>query len=210
MMTIEQYGVKLVRLERDDIELVRHWRNQGEIASFMEYRDIITPEAQAKWFESINNKYNYYFIIVHENKKIGLINSKNYDPEKGFGEGGIFIWDKDHINSFAAVFATLCLLNFVFFTLKLCTRSRARVLRTNERAIYYNKLIGYKLLPGQENVENQLYELTLDDYVKNATRLNNAAMALNEGKSELKFSGTVSARNLDEMNALLQKLAASK
>src|SRR5687767_11424681 len=113
MMILEQYGVRLVRLKEEDIELVRHWRNQGDIANYMEDRNHITREAQVKWFDSIDNKFNYYFIIVYDGKKIGLINSKNYDPKEGFGEGGIFIWDKEYINSFAAVFATLCLLNFV-------------------------------------------------------------------------------------------------
>ena len=210
MMVIEQYGVRLVRLGEEDIELVRYWRNHHKIARYMQYQEEITPEMQVKWFNSVNNKYNYYFIIEFEGKKVGLINSKDYDPEKGFGEGGIFMWDKDHSNSFAAVFATLCLLNFVFFKLKACTLSRARILRSNHRAIHYNKLIGYKLLPGQDEVENQLYELTVEDYIKNATRLNNAAMALNEGKSELIFRGPPSARNLDVMNRLLEKQAPAK
>lgn len=204
MLTLEQYGVKLSRLTAYDIELVRHWRNQNDIADYMEFQEQITAEQQVKWFKSINNKYNYYFIIEFEGKKIGLINAKNYNPQEGFGEGGIFIWDKDYINSFAAVFATLCLLNFSFLALKL-EKSSARVLRTNERAIQYNKLIGYKLLPGQENIENQLYELTLADYKTNATKLNNAAIALCEGKGNPVYSGTVCEENMDEINNLLLK-----
>ncbi len=203
MLILEQYGVKLVRLQEEDIELVRHWRNQSDIANYMEYRVQISPEAQVKWFHSINNKFNYYFVIVFEGKKIGLINAKNYEPSQGFGEGGIFIWDKEYINSFAAVFATLCLLNFSFITIGL-RKSRARILRNNERAIHYNKLIGYKLLPGQEDVENQLYELTLEDYKANSTKLNAAAAALCPGNGALTFSGTVCPENMDEINQLLR------
>ncbi len=205
MLTLEQYGIKLTRLTTADIELVRHWRNQNDIAGYMEYRKQITAEEQVEWFKSINNKYNYYFIIEFEGKKIGLINSKNYNPKEGFGEGGIFIWDKEYINSFAAVFATLCLLNWAFFSLKLCTLSKARILRSNERAIHYNKLIGYKLLPNQENVENQLYELTLEDYKLHAGKLNNAALALCEGKGDLICKGTVCEENLEEINNFLSK-----
>jgi len=205
MLTLEQYGVKLIRLDVEDIELVRHWRNQSDIANYMEYRNYITPEAQVKWFESINNKFNYYFIIEFEGNKIGLINSKNYSSTEGFGEGGIFIWDKAYENSFAAAFASLCLLNWVFFDLKLCDRSRARILRTNDRAIYYNKLIGYKILPGQEEVENQLYELHIEDYKHNAIKLNSAAAALSPGKEKLICSGKISDKNLPEINAFLEK-----
>lgn len=205
MLTLEQYGVKLVRLQEEDIELVRHWRNQAEVSNYMEYRLHITPEQQTEWFRSINNKYNYYFIIHYEGKKVGLINAKDYVPSEGFGEGGIFIWDQDYINSFVAVFATLCLLNFSFHAVKL-RKSRARILRDNERAIHYNKLIGYKLLPGQENINNQLYELTLEDYIANATRLNNAAIALCNGNGAARYTGEPGEENMDEINDLLRKI----
>jgi RimJ/RimL family protein N-acetyltransferase len=203
MLILEQYGVRLVRIQEKDIELVRCWRNQSDIANYMEYRNYITEEAQKKWFQSVNNKFNYYFIIEFENKQVGLINVKNYDPELGFGEGGIFISDKEYILSFAAVFATLCLLNFMLVKLGICKISRIRILRNNERAIHYNKMLGYKLLPGQEEIENQLYELHIDDYITAGAKLNKAAALLAEEKSELKYSGTVSEKNIDAINQLL-------
>ena len=203
MLTIEQYGVKLIRLQQEDIELVRYWRNQSDIANYMEFRNYITPSAQIKWFNSINNKCNYYFIIEFENKKVGLINSKDYNPEIGFGEGGIFIWDKTYIDSYVAVFSTLCLLNFVFFTLKLNVKSMARVLKSNHKAVNYNQQIGYKLLPRQELIDNQLYQLTLVDYQTHGSILNKAAAQLNKEKSVLKYKGTVSDINIDELNQLL-------
>jgi UDP-4-amino-4,6-dideoxy-N-acetyl-beta-L-altrosamine N-acetyltransferase len=203
VLTINQYGVTLKRITEEDLELLRYWRNQQSVKMYMDFRDYITPEMQQKWFLSVNNKYNYYFIIEFEGKKVGLINAKNFSYEDGFGEGGIFIWDQDYINSFAAVFSTLCVLNFVYFKVKLCKLSRARILRDNDRAIHYNQLIGYKLLPDQENVINQLYELTLEDYIKNATKLNKAAEMLNNGNGDITFSGTVSDKNLDEINEIL-------
>ena len=203
MLTIEQYGVKLIRLQQEDIELVRYWRNQSDIANYMEYRNYITPSAQIKWFNSIKNKYNYYFIIEFDNKKVGLINSKDYNPEFGFGEGGIFIWDKNYIDSYVAVFSTLCLLNFVFFTLKLNVKSIARILKNNHKAVNYNQQIGYKLLPGQDLIDNQQYQLTLVDYQAHGSILNKAAAQLNKEKSVLKYKGTVSDINIEELNQLL-------
>jgi len=204
LLTIKQYGVTLRRITINDIELLRYWRNQQSVNMYMDYREQITPEMQVKWFHSVNNKYNYYFIIEFEEKQVGLINAKNFSYENGFGEGGIFIWDKDYINSFAAVFSTLALLNFVFFKVKLCNLSRARILKDNDRAKHYNMLIGYKLMPGQEDVYNQLYELTLDDYIKNGTKLNKAAESLNGGNGELTYEGSVGENNLDEINAILK------
>jgi RimJ/RimL family protein N-acetyltransferase len=205
MLILEQYGVKLTRLQREDIELVRHWRNHPDISSHMEYREPITAEAQVKWFDSINNPFNYYFLIEYNGKKIGLINSKHYDPVEKVGEGGIFIWDKEYLQTFVPVMASLCLLNFVFFELKLCKRSRARILRDNARAIQFNKAIGYKLLPGQENVNNQMYELTLEDYQAKGASLNEMAAALAKGENKLTYSGNVCPENLDEINNLLSR-----
>ena len=205
MLILEQYGVRLIRIQELDIELVRSWRNQSNVSNFMEYKNQISTEEQKLWFKSINNKYNYYFIIEFENKKVGLINVKNYDPQLGFGEGGIFISDKDYINSFAAVFATLCLMNFMFIKLNICEISRIRILKNNERAIHYNKLLGYKLLPGQKEIENQLYELHINDFKTLGAKLNHAASVLNENNSELKYSGDASKENIDAINNLLTR-----
>lgn len=204
MLVLEQYGVRLIRLNKNDIELVRYWRNQSEIANYMEYRHYITETEQVKWFESINNKYNYYFIIEFENKKVGLINSKNYNPKIGFSEGGIFVWDKNYINSFVAILSTLCMLNFIFHHLKISKVSMARILKNNPRAIAYNKQMGYKLMPNQDEIENQLYQLTEEDYFKYGAILNKAASLLYPAQSELKYSGIISDKQLDEINELLE------
>lgn len=205
MITLDQYSVKLIRLQEKDIELVRYWRNQADINNFMEFRNYITPTNQIKWFHSINNKLNYYFIIEYENKKIGLINSKNYDSNLGFSEGGIFIWDKHYLNSYVAIYSTLCFLNFIFHHLKISKKSMARILRSNPRAIQYNKQIGYKLLPGQDDVENQLYELSEEDYIRCGGKLNKAAALLNPEHQHLKYYGKVCDENLDDVNDLLRK-----
>ena len=204
MLILEQYGVRLVRLQKEQIELVRYWRNQSDIKKFMEYRNYITPNSQVKWFDSINNSYNYYFIIEFENKKVGLINAKNFNPEYGFGEGGIFIWDKNYIHSFVAVFSTLCLLNFVFLRLDNCKKSVARILKSNTNAINFNKSIGYRLLPNQDNIDNQLYEITKHEYLVSVNKINNIACLVAKENKNLIYSGLVCEQNMDEINNLLR------
>lgn len=203
MLILKQYGVTLTRIDKTHVELVRYWRNQSDINNFMEFKNYITPSNQKKWFASIDNKWNYYFIIEFENKKIGLINVKNYKPSEGFGEGGIFIWDKDYLYSFAPAFSSLCLLNFMFVKLNLCKKSRVRILKNNQRAIDYNKMLGYKLLPNQENEINQLYELDIQDYLSHSVKLNGAAKILSDNTNELEFEGEVSEKSIDEINQLL-------
>lgn len=202
MLILEQYGIKLCRVQKEDIELIRKWRNQKCVSEYMEYKKHITRWAQRKWFKKINNKFNYFFIIETEGKKVGVINVKNYNEALGFGEGGIFIGDQNYINSFVSVYSTLCLLNVTFMKLNL-KKSVIKILRNNYRAIQYNKLIGYKLLQNQDNVENQLYELTIEDYIKYGARLNKAATILNKNQSTLHYSGIVSDLNIDAINQLL-------
>lgn len=162
-MKITKYEVTLKRLTEDKIEMVRNWRNDPKIARFMEYRDHITPEMQTQWFKKINNDNNYYFIIEFEGKEIGLINIKDIDFSKKEGEGGIFIYNDDYLNSTVGFQANLCLHDFAFEELGL-ERIIAHIMKDNKRAVQYNKIQGLKLQPGQEDVMNQLYILEKTDY----------------------------------------------
>ena len=165
-MEISGYGVTLRRLTEDKIEMVRNWRNDPKIQQYMEFRDYITPEMQKKWFESIDNDNNFYFIIIYEGKEIGLINIKNVDYDKMDGEPGIFIYEDEYLNTDVPMRASFCLGDFVWNTLKLKSEY-IHVLKSNERAIKNNLFFGFKLLPGQDGVENQKYVLTLETVMLN-------------------------------------------
>jgi hypothetical protein len=204
MLSLKQFDVELHRLQEEDLELVRSWRNEAYISNQMIYRAFISEEMQRNWFQTINNAQNYYFIIVFKGHKVGLINAKDYNSEKGFGEGGIFIGDKDYEDSFAAVFASLCLLNFVYYLLPHITTSRIRVLKTNIRAIQYNKLIGYEEIPGAANSFDQLFELTRARYLIHGLKLNKVASLYCEGSNLMTLSGTPSDINIPEINNLLE------
>jgi len=88
-MKIEVNGLVIERLKEKDIELVREWRNSDKIRKNMLYQEIITPEQQLKWFHSINNFNNFYFIVEYKNRKVGLVNIKdiNWEDRSGGGLG---------------------------------------------------------------------------------------------------------------------------
>jgi RimJ/RimL family protein N-acetyltransferase len=203
MLILQQFDIQLIRLEKEDIELVRNWRNAAHVSNQMIYRAYITEEMQVKWFESINNPYNYYFIIVFEGKKVGLINAKNYDLENGFGEGGIFIGETDYELSFAAVFASLTLLNFVFYMLPNIHISRIRILKENLRAIHYNKLLGYEIIGESKEGMDYMLELTRERYLEKGMKMNKAATLFSEGAPEMMLIGEPSPNFLPEINDLL-------
>ncbi len=164
-MEISGFGVTLRRLTEDKIEMVRNWRNDPKISKYMEFKDYITSEMQLNWFRKVENENNFYFIIIFEGKEIGLVNVRDVDYEKQEGEGGIFIYDDVCLNSDISFRTILCLHDFCFEQLKL-KRLLAHIRNDNKRAIQFNKMFGYRILPGQDEIVNQLYTMTEEDYKK--------------------------------------------
>lgn len=204
-MIIEQYGIKLKRLTANDIELVRKWRNHPKIRQRMSFKKHISKEMQERWFESINNKYNYYYLIEYKGKDIGVINSKNLNLKDMYGEGGIFIWETELDSEFVTVLASLCFLNAVFFVLKIFNKSFIQILPTNYKAIQFNKSLGYVLVPGQNNSNNPYYVLTKEDYINKTEKLRNTAAKISNDFLPPRAYGEISDKNLDEINQVLSE-----
>src|SRR5688572_16492874 len=130
MLLVEAYGVQLKRLALEDIELVRYWRNSEKIRQYMEFREEITPAMQLKWFNSIDNFNNFYFLISVDNSYIGLINGANTNWDEGVTHsGGIFIWDEKFWATEVPFNASMLLTDISFaFGLKTI---RAKILKDN-------------------------------------------------------------------------------
>jgi RimJ/RimL family protein N-acetyltransferase len=171
-MILTKGNFRFIKLQQDDLELVRNWRNSPLITRYMEYREYITPEMQQEWFKTINNDSNLYLIIEHEYKKIGLINAKNIDWDSASIEGGIFFWEEEVYNTPIPAFVSILFAELMIRILRL--QIYAHVLKSNDRAIRYNLQLGFELSPGQENVENQEYLLTPERYLEKSSRLRKA------------------------------------
>lgn len=182
-MIIRKYGLVLKRLQYEDIELLREKRNQDSVRNFMFYKEIITSEEQQKWFDSINNIYNYYFIIESNNKKVGLINGKNIDYMKRTSEGGIFIWDQDFRNKGISAIASVIMAEFTFLVLEF-NKTFAEVLASNNAQIRYNEFMGYELLQ-RENEGKLIYELSKNSYMNKRGRLLKAIQYLTKDKEQI-------------------------
>lgn len=162
-MRIEAYGIKLVRLTEEYLELVRYWRNNPRIRSFMEYREYITRSMQRKWFGSINNGNNNYFVIFVNSKAIGLISGSEIDWELGVtNNGGIFIWEPAYYETDYPAKAAILLTDISFWLgMK---KTYIKILSDNYKSIGFNKLLGYTICEGQEGKYNQSYELSKNRY----------------------------------------------
>ncbi len=162
---IEKYGVVLRTIQPEDLELVRYWRNHPKIAQFMSFREHISEAMQKAWYATINNDRNLYLIVEWESRSVGLINIKDIDYVEKCCESGVFFWDDECLHSDVPPRASLALCDYAYEALGL-KYLRAHVMRTNNRAIRYNKFMGYQLQPGQEDVDNQLYLQTCRDFRK--------------------------------------------
>ena len=180
-MILEGYNIRLIRLTKDDIELVRHWRNSESIKKFMNYRDHITEAMQEKWFESVDTMYHNYFIIEYNNEKLGLINGSEIDwDNKVTGNGGIFLWNTSYPE--AALSASL-LLTDASFALGF-KETYIKNLKTNVIAIEYNLALGYTQLPDDDEIFYK-FVLTEDNYRSKTNKLKTALFT--EQARTLKF-----------------------
>lgn len=141
-MIIRKYGLELHRLTQSDIELVRQMRNRDDIRRNMIDQHLITPEEQVRWFQSINNMNNYYFVVHYLGKKVGLIYGKNMDWEKRENEAGIFIWEPALIGSAIPTIASILMMELSYRIVQL-ERTFARINPDNTRTRHYNLAMGY-------------------------------------------------------------------
>ncbi|MDP2722968.1 MAG: GNAT family N-acetyltransferase [Bacteroidales bacterium] len=182
-MIVQKGNLVFRRLTIDDLELVRNWRNSSHINQYMEYRDYITPEMQERWFNSINNQNNLYFIFEFNDEKIGVFNGKDIDWEKGIMETGIFIAEEKYLNTELPLMAV-----FTFGELGLRVfnmTSYAHMLKSNKRAIRFNKLLGFELCEGQDTLDNQLYKLNKESFFKSVKLLRPTLNKLMKGKETI-------------------------
>jgi len=176
-MKLFKYGITLERLKKADIELVRQWRNSDPVRLNMEYRQIISPEQQLEWFNSIDNLQNNYLLIHYKGEKIGLLNDKNVDWEARTSESGLFLGKHVYYASFVPYLVSVAGIETTFYFLN-WKKQFAHILRSNQNAIKYNIQLGYRLFEGQESFENQQYEMTRESFEQKAGKIRKAVRLL--------------------------------
>lgn len=169
-MKLYKYDIVLKRITEEDIEMIRCWRNADAIRQRMAYQRIITKRAQRKWFRSIDNFNNFYYLILHHGEAIGLFNEKNIDWERGTSETGLFIADEKYLSTHIPLMASLAQAE-TGFRVFAGQCSYARVLRDNRQALDYMFNFGYQICEGQEGEEVPQYALTAEAFEQKGARL---------------------------------------
>lgn len=204
-MIVEQYGLKYIRVTKEHIETLRYWRNQSYIRDTMQFKEYITPIMQLAWFNKINNKHNYYFIIEHDSRKIGLINCKDVVPDTKLAEGGIFIWEKKYWGTVIPAFASLTMLQAVFEIFKSGDESIATVDCNNKVALAFNQMLGYEIKRKTEDEKFFKLHLTKDKYFTHCKKLIRAASIFHHGNTDFKMYATPGELLIDEINTYIKQ-----
>ena len=137
-MKFIRYGITFRRIQREDIEKVRQWRNSKAIRQKMIYRKYITQKMQEKWFSGIEKSYHHSYYIIHfEGKDIGLLNQKNFRVPGKMKESGIFIVNDNYKTSYIPVIASLImwflLINILFISRHLEKKDNNLLITRKER-----------------------------------------------------------------------------
>lgn len=168
------YKIALKRVEYDDIEMLRRWRNSDKIKAFMLTQASISAEQQAAWFERLQtSRAQIHYVIYYKNESIGAANIRALDSDDVHTatiiEPGIYIY-ADQYRSNLLAFAPTLLLNDYCFSELSSTCLQARVKADNRAALKYNRQLGYEVV---ESTASELVtmRLTQAEYQRASQRI---------------------------------------
>ena len=194
-MIISRYGINLVRVQKEHIEMIRVWRNDPKIRDHMFFKSEITSEMQKKWFNSVNNDENFYFMVCPAEQPIGLISISSIDYEHNKAFAGLFIYDDNYLGTDVPVRSSLCLLD-IFFTYTPIATLYAKVRDSNIVADQYNTSLGFERIKKIELGQGYEYGLEKDQYFKKAKSLRMAAMKIYGSSTRISFGTDLIETNL--------------
>ena len=136
--------ITLKSVTRDDIELIRTWRNSEEISSYMYTDDKIEKSQQEKWFEKISkDKNSRYWIIQYDNRKLGLASLNNIDNILNSCYWAFYLGDLSIRGAGIGSKVEYNVLNYVFEELKL-NKLRCEVFVFNDKVIKMHEKFGFR------------------------------------------------------------------
>jgi RimJ/RimL family protein N-acetyltransferase len=133
-------------MQKDDIEMIRQWRNSPDIKRYALNQEHITKKQQKAWFERINK--DEYFIILQK-QPIGLI---WFNIKDNLVETGFYIYDLNQQNSLLP-YKIVTMFHDYIFNVKQFKSVTCKIQKNNKRAIRFNESLGYKkpfIVPGIE------------------------------------------------------------
>jgi RimJ/RimL family protein N-acetyltransferase len=206
-LTLMQFGIELRRMIETDKEIVRLGRNKDFVRENHVYRKIISEAEQDMWFDEMNRKEHYVFVVIKDEKRIGVVYLRDIPEDRASSTCGLFFWDDDSISTRIPVFAALLALDFASYYCEV-QRIDSIVLKSNTAGIKMYRFFGFDLQDKDD--DSYLITITRDAYLKKRDGLMNFIKRAikNKADHELRFSGTQGSLNYDIVNGLLANYAA--
>ncbi len=137
-------NIKLIRLEEEDLELVRNWRNSEDVAKYMYTENSITEKEQLNWFNSIKNESNcIYWIIEYNDKKLGLASLNGIDKTLQSCYWAFYLGDSSVRGAGIGAKIEYNVIEYVFSELKL-NKLRCEVFVSNDKVIKMHEKYGFR------------------------------------------------------------------
>jgi UDP-4-amino-4,6-dideoxy-N-acetyl-beta-L-altrosamine N-acetyltransferase len=161
-MILKGKKVSLKLIQKEDIELIRKWRNSKDVSKYFIFRGYISKEQQKKWFEMVSTSgRDFFFLIIVDGEPIGLTEIKNIDWDRREGETGIFIAKDEYKNALVSFEASYLIGRHFFETLNL-QKAKIEIVESNKRALRYNKGLGFKEFgQREETIDGEICKVVL-------------------------------------------------
>jgi len=154
-MKLEGNTVVVRPVERDDIEQIRRWRNDPEVARYHASREHISEAAQRDWYDRVATDPELLATVIETSdaERIGVAHFKDIARRHRKAEAGIYIGPPTFRGNLYGLEAFYLLLNFGFAQLNL-RKVYGHHIVGNETARRYNDAFGFE----QEGMfDNELY-----------------------------------------------------
>ena len=166
----ERYGITLSRLQADELEMVRQWRNDPKIASFMLDQTHITAEMQQTWFARLQTSTSAcYYVASFRQQPIGVASLTAIDLQAGTAEPGMYIYLDEFRNNLIPFCVAFALNDFAFETFGL-HRLFGKIFLSNPASIRFHEACGYRPY-GERDGDLIRYVLEPDAYLSARDKL---------------------------------------
>jgi UDP-4-amino-4,6-dideoxy-N-acetyl-beta-L-altrosamine N-acetyltransferase len=173
-------AISLKPVDKDDIELIRKWRNSDLINNVSFSNQYISAEMQTEWFEKLSGNNSFiHWIIMADDKRVGYAAVRDIDPVNGRCEfASLYLGEPEYLGSGIGAKAEYFVIDYVYNHYKV-KEICCEVLETNLPVIKLHKKFGFRVaevIKDRYTKNNEfigVYQLSLkeEDWKKNQPAL---------------------------------------
>jgi UDP-4-amino-4,6-dideoxy-N-acetyl-beta-L-altrosamine N-acetyltransferase len=136
--------ILLLEITKQDLELIRTWRNSKEVSSYMYTDDYVSENQQEDWYNKIKiSVSSKYWIIEFKGEKLGLVSITDINMVFRSCSWAFYIANNSFRGAGIGRKVEYTILNYVFEVLNL-NKLRCEVFVFNESVIKMHEKFGFR------------------------------------------------------------------